>query len=161
MRAADAQSNQNASRAATISAAQQSPHTPLPPTKRKHEATHLSVTPSLPPTATVVPMETDLPVGYSVGPDKTGYIRVAVEFSMTSGALLRATWIASELISEFHRDIADVGLIPRMQDNTFNMYIGGKIAWSRGVGQPLPDYEHLRHIVRQQCCNASMQNAVQ
>lgn len=75
---------------------------------------------------------------------------------MTSGTLMRATWIAAELISEFHRNIIDVGLIPRSSDNTFNIWIGGKIAWSRGVGQPLPDYDHLRPIVRAQCCNATL-----
>ena len=101
--------------------------------------------------------EPELPVNLSGGSDaQSAHVRVAVEFSMTSGTLMRATWIAQELISEFHRDIVDVGLIPRSSENTFNIWIGGKIAWSRGVGQPLPDYDHLRPMVRAQCCNASL-----
>lgn len=98
-----------------------------------------------------------MPVAIAGTPEtQSAHVRVAVEFSMSSGTLMRAIWIASELINEFHRDIVDVGLIPRSTENTFNIWIGGKIAWSRGVGQPLPDYDHLRPIVRAQCCNATL-----
>lgn len=77
------------------------------------------------------------------------HVRVAVEFSMSSGSLLRATWIAAELITEFHRDLVEVGLMPSSStEDTFNIWIGGKVAWSRVPGAPLPDYDHLRPIVR-------------
>lgn len=83
-------------------------------------------------------------------------LRVAIEFSMSSGTLLRATWIAAELISEFRSHVIDVNLIPRSAEHTFNIWIGGKIAWSRGVGQPLPDYDHLRPVVHAKCAGASI-----
>lgn len=138
-----------------------SPHQSTTPAKRKREPA-LSNIPTTPPqqiqTNPSVTAEPDIPVNLSpvaeAQPSHTN-VRVAVEFSMTSGGLLRATWIASELISEFHRDILDVGLIPRNAEHTFNIWIGGKIAWSRGVGQPLPDYDHLRPIIRSQCCSPS------
>lgn len=82
---------------------------------------------------------------------------IAVEFSMTNGTLMRATWIAAELLNEFHQYIRDLGLVPCASDNIFNIWIGGKIAWSRGIDQPLPDYEHLRPIIRAQCCQTSTQ----
>ncbi|PXF45483.1 hypothetical protein BWQ96_04781 [Gracilariopsis chorda] len=154
-----------------------SPHQPLPPTKRKREA---SLTNLATPTTTAQQLQgahSEAEIGVHLPPSSEAHsplvaaaggstlgtnsnnngtdVRVAVEFSMTSGGLLRATWIASELISEFHRDILDVGLIPRTSENTFNIWIGGKIAWSRGVGQPLPDYDHLRPIIRNQCCAAA------
>lgn len=75
---------------------------------------------------------------------------------MASGALLRASWLAAEIISEFHRDIFEVTLSLTSTENTFNIYIGGKVAWSRGEGQPLPDYDYLRPIFRAQCSNATL-----
>lgn len=117
--------------------------------------------PSLHAQTPVVPVSAETPdllvgIGSTAEATQSAPMRVTVEFSMASGTLLRATWIASELLTEFHRDIGDLTLVPKSSENTFNLWIGGKIVWSRGVGQPLPDYEHLRPIVRAQCCNATL-----
>lgn len=82
-------------------------------------------------------------------------IRIAIEFSLPSDTLMRATWIASEMITEFRPHIIDVNLIPRATEHTFNIWINGNIAWSRGVGQPLPDYDHLRPLFRAKCSTLS------
>lgn len=87
--------------------------------------------------------------------DRTG-VRIAIEFSFPSATLMRATWIAAELIAEFRPHVVDVSLIPRSTENTFNLWIDGIIAWSRGVGQPLPDYDHLRPLLRAKCSNSSL-----
>lgn len=157
MRAADGPETPAATSAATLPA-HSPPPVQAPPPKRKREPGISGTTPiQNQPSVVQVAADSDLPVG--IGPasePQSTHVRVAVEFSMTSGSLLRATWIAAELISEFHRDIVHVALIPRSSENTFNIWIGGKIAWSRGVGQPLPDYDHLRPIVRAQCCNVTL-----
>lgn len=134
------------------------PQVQAPPAKRKLESVITTVTPiQNQPQVVSVGGDLELPDAQAGGTEaQATHVRVAVEFSMSSGSLLRATWIAAELLSEFHRDIVDVALIPRPTQNTFNMWICGKIVWSRGVGQPLPDYEHLRPIVRAQCCNATL-----
>lgn len=157
MRAADGPETPAAASSAALPA-HSPPAVQAPPPKRKREPGISGTTPiQNQPSVVQVAADSDLPVG--IGPTsepQLTHVRVAVEFSMASGSLLRATWIAAELISEFHRDIFDVSLIPRISENTFNIWIGGKIAWSRGVGQPLPDYDHLRPIVRAQCCNATL-----
>lgn len=134
------------------------PQVQAPPAKRKLEAVLSAVTPiQNQPPVVGVGADLDLHDTQQGGADTSASdVRVAVEFSMSSGSLLRATWIAAELLTEFHRDISDVALVPRSDQNTFNMWICGKIVWSRGVGQPLPDYEHLRPIVRAQCCTATL-----
>lgn len=83
-------------------------------------------------------------------------IRIAIEFSIPSATLMRATWIASELIAEFRPHIIDVNLIPRSTEHTFNLWVNGNIAWSRGVGQPLPDYDHLRPVLRAKCSSLTL-----
>lgn len=100
-----------------------------PPPKRKRESI----------TASAVP-DPGCPAG--------AQLRVSVEFSVIDGGLLRAQWIVAEMIQEFHRDVIVVSLVPSQSDNVFNIWIGGKIVWSRGPGQPLPDFEHLRPLVR-------------
>lgn len=133
------------------------PVTPGPPVKRKRETAILTTTP-IQNQPIVAPADSDMLVGIgsTAEPQVTNQVRVAVEFSMTNATVHRATWIAAELLTEFQRELFDVSLIPKQTDDIFNIYIGGKVAWSRVPGQPLPDYEHLRPMVRAQCCHANI-----
>lgn len=125
----------------------------LPPTKRKRESGIGSTgTTALPPVDTEGP---PAPGALSLGPKpefeaapRSVQLRVSVEFSVSSGGLLRATWIVAEMIQEFHRDVVVVSLVPSADENTFNIWIGGKVVWSRAPGHPLPDFAHLRPLVR-------------
>ncbi len=116
------------------------PPPPPPPAKRKREP---SVVEELqPPPPTLIQAQT-------AGDTATGaQLNVSVEFSMLGGGLLRAQWIVAEIIQEFHRDVIVVSLVPTQSESVFNIWIGGKLVWSRGPGQPLPDFEHLRPLVR-------------
>lgn len=107
----------------------------LPPAKRKRE-------PDDPPALALVEPDVAAPPGAAV------QLKVSVEFSVAAGGLLRAQWIVAEMIQEFHREVVVVSLVPSANDNVFNIWIGGKCVWSRGPGQPLPDFEHLRPLVR-------------
>lgn len=112
----------------------------LPPAKRKRE--------SVPADEVALALaEPDVGVG---APTATSgvQLKVSVEFSVAAGGLLRAQWIVAEMIQEFHREVVVVSLVPSANDNIFNIWIGGKCVWSRGPGQPLPDFEHLRPLVR-------------
>lgn len=126
-------------------------HAVLPPAKRKRESVATSTANGLSQAVSVggevEPHSISVPLQE---PSETHNVqlRISVEFSVSSGALLRASWIASEMIQEFHRDVVAISLIPSATENIFNIWIGGKVAWSRGPGQPLPDYDHLRPLVR-------------
>lgn len=91
-----------------------------------------------------------LPGAQASDPGGTG-LRVGVEFSLNNamGGLLRAQWIASELVHEFHRQLVFITLQPNSgDDNVFNIWINGKVVWSRGPGTAMPDYEHIRPLIR-------------
>lgn len=183
VRTADAVSNQPGTSSGTLVATastsnrSNADHPSLPPTKRKRSSISLATTPpgvtSTPnvvgnpsivpgpnvvtPNALVGVTTPDLTVGLPQRHDpQPTQLKIAVEFSMTSGTMMRATWIAAELLNEFHTSITEVSLVPRPNNHIFNIWISGKMAWSRGEGQPLPDYAHLQPIVRAQCRQAGL-----
>ena len=62
--------------------------------------------------------------------------------------LLRAGWLAQELLSTFEHDIAEVALIPDDTGGVFDVQVGDALVWSRAEQQRFPEPKEIKQIVR-------------
>jgi len=61
--------------------------------------------------------------------------------------MLRAAWMAQELLSTFEGEIAEVALIPG-SGGIFEVRAGGQVLWSRHERKRFPDVKELKQVVR-------------
>jgi len=62
--------------------------------------------------------------------------------------LLRAAWLAQELLSTFEHDIAEVTLIPDDTGGVFDIHIDDQLIWSRAEQQRFPEPKEIKQVVR-------------
>jgi len=62
--------------------------------------------------------------------------------------LLRAAWLAQELLSTFEQDIAQVTLIPDSTGGVFDVHIDDTLVWSRAAQQRFPEAKEIKQAVR-------------
>ena len=62
--------------------------------------------------------------------------------------LLRAAWLAQELLSTFENDIAEVALIPDSTGGVFDVHIADQLIWSRAEQQRFPEPKEIKQMVR-------------
>ena len=62
--------------------------------------------------------------------------------------LLRAAWLAQELLSTFEQDLAGVELIPDATGGVFDVHIGDSLVWSRAEQQRFPEAKEIKQAVR-------------
>jgi len=81
---------------------------------------------------------------------------IEIEYCTKCRWLLRASWIAQELLSTFSEDIRGVSLIPGNgvslipgnQAGIFEIRCGRNIIWERGQKKGLPEIKDLKRKVR-------------
>lgn len=73
--------------------------------------------------------------------------RVEIEYCTECRWLLRAAWMAQELLTTFEAEIGGVTLVPRA-GGIFNVSIDGAPVWSRGAQGRFPDIKELKQLVR-------------
>jgi selenoprotein W-related protein len=61
--------------------------------------------------------------------------------------MLRAAWMAQELLSTFEGEIAEVALIPG-SGGVFEVRAGGQVLWSRHERKRFPEIKELKQVVR-------------
>lgn len=61
--------------------------------------------------------------------------------------MLRAAWMAQELLSTFEGDIGEVALIPG-RGGVFEIRSGGQVLWSRHERKRFPEVKELKQVVR-------------
>ena len=61
--------------------------------------------------------------------------------------MLRAAWMAQELLSTFEGEIAEVALIPG-SGGVFEVRAGGQVLWSRHERKRFPEIKELKQAVR-------------
>jgi len=66
------------------------------------------------------------------------------------GWLLRAAWMAQELLATFWEELAAVSLSPAEKGGAFEIKIDGSLVWSRGEMGRFPDIAELKRLVRDQ-----------
>jgi selenoprotein W-related protein len=74
----------------------------------------------------------------------------AIEIEYCTGCrwLLRAAWVAQELLSTFEDDLESVALRPGSEGGIFEVRIAGDTLWSRKAEGRFPDAKELKQRLR-------------
>ena len=73
--------------------------------------------------------------------------RVEIEYCTQCRWLLRAAWMAQELLTSFESDLGEVALVPG-EGGVFEVRIAGETVWSRRVEGRFPQPKELKQRVR-------------
>lgn len=73
--------------------------------------------------------------------------RVEIEYCTQCRWLLRAAWMAQELLTTFEAELSEVALLPGT-GGIFEVRVDGKLLWSRVAQGRFPDVKELKQLVR-------------
>ena len=73
--------------------------------------------------------------------------RIAITYCRQCNWLLRAAWMAQELLSTFSEDLSEVALRPAT-GGAFLIEVDGAIIWDRKRDGGFPDVKALKQLVR-------------
>jgi len=80
-------------------------------------------------------------------PDRPAGPRVEITYCTQCRWLLRAGWLASELLTSFGTDLGEVALRPGT-GGVFRVRVGDQVVWDRAVDGGFPDLGPLKRTVR-------------
>lgn len=73
--------------------------------------------------------------------------RVEITYCRQCGWLMRASWMAQELLNTFSTELGEAALVPGT-GGIFEVRVDGEVIWSReGMGR-FPDIKELKQLVR-------------
>lgn len=75
--------------------------------------------------------------------------KIEIQYCTGCRWLLRAAWIAQELLTTFEQEISELTLRPRT-GGVFNVFANGKLVWSRKEVGRFPEITELKQLVRDQ-----------
>src|SRR6478609_4164174 len=78
---------------------------------------------------------------------EAGTSRVAIEYCTQCRWLMRAGWMAQELLSTFGTELGEVALIPG-EGGVFRVTVDGQQVWDRKADGGFPDIAVLKQRVR-------------
>ena len=73
--------------------------------------------------------------------------RIAITYCRQCQWLLRAAWMAQELLSTFAEDLGEVALVPAT-GGAFSISLDGELIWERKRDGGFPDVRTLKQKVR-------------
>ena len=73
--------------------------------------------------------------------------RIEIEYCTQCRWLLRAAWMAQELLLTFEQDVGGVTLVPGT-GGVFDVRVGDALVWSRAKEGRFPDIKELKRLVR-------------
>jgi selenoprotein W-related protein len=73
--------------------------------------------------------------------------RIEIQYCTQCRWMLRAAWIAQELLTTFEEDMREVALIPGT-GGIFEVRVEGETVWSRKAQGRFPELKELKQIVR-------------
>lgn len=73
--------------------------------------------------------------------------RVEIEYCTQCRWLMRAAWMAQELLTTFEIELGEVSLIPG-KGGIFEVRLNGETIWSRKERRRFPDIKELKQMVR-------------
>jgi selenoprotein W-related protein len=76
-----------------------------------------------------------------------GRPRIVITYCTQCQWLLRAAWMAQELLSTFTEDLAEVALVPAT-GGIFTIAYDGETIWDRKRDSGFPDVKTLKQLVR-------------
>ncbi len=74
--------------------------------------------------------------------------RIEIVYCRLCGWLLRASWMAQELLSTFAEEVASITLVPDGSGGLFEVRVDGELLWSRKEQGRFPDIAELKRLVR-------------
>jgi selenoprotein W-related protein len=74
--------------------------------------------------------------------------RIEITYCRLCGWLLRASWMAQELLSTFAEELAEVALKPDATGGVFEVKLGDALLWSRKAEGRFPEITELKRLVR-------------
>lgn len=83
----------------------------------------------------------------SVSPAPAAGPRISIQFCTQCQWLLRAAWMAQELLSTFSTDLGEVALVPGT-GGVFRIHYDGHLIWDRVTDGGFPDAKVLKQRVR-------------
>ncbi|WP_462137443.1 Rdx family protein [Candidatus Mycalebacterium sp.] len=73
--------------------------------------------------------------------------KIKIEYCVQCGWLLRAGWMAQELLSTFGDKIEELALVPS-SGGVFRVFVGDSIIWSRENNGGFPSAAELKRLIR-------------
>ncbi len=73
--------------------------------------------------------------------------RAEIEYCTQCRWLLRAAWIAQELLTTFAEELGEVALVPGA-GGVFDIRLDDELIWSRAEAHSFPDIKQLKQLVR-------------
>jgi selenoprotein W-related protein len=73
--------------------------------------------------------------------------RVEIEYCTQCHWMLRASWMAQEVLTTFEKEVGEVALIPGV-GGVFEIRAGGKSVWSRAEQGGFPEIKELKQRIR-------------
>lgn len=73
--------------------------------------------------------------------------RIAITYCTQCNWMLRAAWMAQELLSTFGQDVAEVALIPGT-GGVFTVAVDGRTVWDRKADGGFPEAKVLKQRLR-------------
>ncbi|MDA2911989.1 SelT/SelW/SelH family protein [Nitrospiraceae bacterium AH_259_D15_M11_P09] len=73
--------------------------------------------------------------------------RVEIEYCTQCRWLLRAAWMAQELLTTFEQELGEVALVPG-SGGIFEVRVEGTTVWSRKERERFPEMKELKQLVR-------------
>jgi selenoprotein W-related protein len=79
------------------------------------------------------------------------HTQVVIEYCPKCGWLLRATWLAQELLTTFAAELGELVLRPA-SPGTFNIWANGELVWERKRDGGFPQAAQLKRLVQPHLC---------
>lgn len=73
--------------------------------------------------------------------------RIEIRYCTQCRWLLRAAWMAQELLTTFEQEIGELALVPAT-GGVFEVRVGGSLLWSRQAHGRFPELKELKQLVR-------------
>lgn len=73
---------------------------------------------------------------------------IEITYCRLCGWLLRASWMAQELLTTFDEDVGAVTLVPNSDGGVFEIRVDGASVWSRKGEGRFPDIAELKRVIR-------------
>ena len=74
--------------------------------------------------------------------------RIEIEYCTGCRWLLRAAWVAQELLSTFEAELDEVSLRPGREGGIFEVRLNGDTLWSRAAEGRFPEAKELKQRLR-------------
>jgi selenoprotein W-related protein len=74
--------------------------------------------------------------------------RIDIEYCPRCGWMLRAAWLAQELLTTFSEDVAAVALVPSTTNGTFRISVDDVLVWCRKADAGFPQAAELKQRIR-------------